>query len=87
MMAPMNWARPEVRGLAFAAPFGIAILAITPVFALIYFAFIKKGLPKRADWKISWWRGMLSGAGWNIGNVARYAESSPLITTLAFPIF
>jgi multidrug transporter EmrE-like cation transporter len=74
MMAPMNWARPEVRGLPFAAPFGIGILTITPVFALVYFAFIKRGLPRMSDFKVSWWRGMLSGIGWNIGNVARYVN-------------
>lgn len=71
MMAPMNWAPKEVRGLPFAVSFGIAILATTPLFAAFYFAFIKRELPRWSDFKVSWWRGMLSGLGWNIGNVAR----------------
>jgi uncharacterized membrane protein len=72
MMAPMNWADPKVRGLPFAVSFGIGILVITPVFSLVYFAFIKKEWPKLSHFKISWWRAMLSGIGWNIGNVARF---------------
>jgi glucose uptake protein GlcU len=88
MMAPMNWARPEVRGLPFAAPFGIGILAITPIFAVVYFSLIRRGLPPLSDFKVSWWRAMLSGLGWNIGNVASMVASNPayLGMTIAFPL-
>ena len=82
----MNWAKPEARGLAYAAPFGIGIISVTPLFAFIYFAFIKRDIPRKIDWTLSWWRGMLSGIGWNIGNIASMVGSNALGMTIAFPL-
>lgn len=61
-------------------------MAITPIFAVFYFAFIKRDFPRKTDWTISSWRGMLSGFGWNIGNAASMVGSNYLGMTIAFPL-
>jgi len=83
-LVPIKLAPTEVQGINFIVSFGIGVICVTPVYALIYyFAFRKKPLFKLNQLAIP---GIIAGVGWNIGNWASIYATLFLGFTIGFPL-
>lgn len=83
MLIPMKYAG-DAQGVAFLPSFGIGVLLVTPVYALIYFVALKK----KPEFKIPILAlpGLVSGFGWNVGNWASIYATLYLGFTIGFPL-
>jgi len=84
MLAPYSYAPDEAKP-SFLVSFGIGVLIVTPVFAVIYFVVFRKK-PDFNLVKVVALPGMLCGLGWNIGNWASIYATMFLGYTVGFPL-
>jgi len=84
MLVPIQLAPKEFHGINFIVSFGIGVLAVTPVFALIYFLVFRK----KPEFKLSTVAlpGFICGLGWNTGNWASIYATLCLGYTIGFPL-
>jgi len=89
MLAPIHYAPTNVQGINFIVSFGIGVLGVTPLFAVIYFIVFKRDTtsfitllnPRKLLLP-----GLASGLGWNIGNWASIYATTFLGYTVGFPL-
>jgi len=84
MLAPIQFAGEQAQSINFIVSFGIGVLAITPIFATIYFT----ALRKMPNWDLEHLLlpGILCGLMWNIGNGASIYATNSLGFTVGFPL-
>eukprot|EP01123_Difflugia_compressa_P003865 TRINITY_DN15183_c0_g1_i1.p1 TRINITY_DN15183_c0_g1~~TRINITY_DN15183_c0_g1_i1.p1 ORF type:complete len:184 (-),score=28.84 TRINITY_DN15183_c0_g1_i1:200-688(-) len=85
MLGPIKYAPIEAQGISFVVSFGVGVLAVTPLFAVIYFVVVTKQPP---NWNVQklLLPGLGCGLGWNIGNVASIYATTYLGYTVGFPL-
>jgi len=84
MLAPIHFAPSYAQGINFLVSFGIGVLAVTPLFAVIYFVAFNK-TPKW-DFRNILAPGLMCGLGWNFGNWASIYATTYLGYTVGFPL-
>jgi len=84
MLVPIRFAPVEVQGINFIVSFGIGVLAVTPVFAFIYFLAFRR-MPE-LKLKVLALPGLICGLGWNFGNWASIYATLFLGYTIGFPL-
>jgi len=84
MLAPIHYAPPEASGIIFLASFGIGVLVITPILAVIYFTILHK--TPNWDFENLLLPGFFAGIVWNIGNWASIYATTILGFTVGYPL-
>jgi hypothetical protein len=69
MMVPLHFVPENAKGINFIVSFGIGVLAVTPVCAIVYFLARRK-LPE-FHLRVALIPGLITGCIWNIGNYCR----------------
>jgi len=75
----------NVSAYQFIPNFGIGALLVTPVFAIAYFAIIKKEMPQLKV-QVTAIPGLVAGVLWNIGNVGSVIATLYLGLSIGFPL-
>uniref|UniRef100_A0A6B2L9X7 EamA domain-containing protein n=1 Tax=Arcella intermedia TaxID=1963864 RepID=A0A6B2L9X7_9EUKA len=87
MLAPQHYAEAEgVQGIGFLVSFGFGVLAITPLFAFLYFFISQKEPLSLFKPKVLLLPGLLGGFGWNVGNAASIYAINYLGFVVGFPL-
>jgi len=84
MLVPIKYSPPEAAGINFLVSFGIGVIVITPIIAVIYFIALRK-VPVW-DFQNLLLPGLSAGVIWNIGNWASIYATNILGYTVGFPL-
>jgi len=85
-LIPLKLAPKEYVGIIYAVSFGIGVMMVTPVLAVIYFLFIIRKKPVFYIYDVSF-PALVSGLMWNVGNIGSIlATASPLGLTVGYPL-
>jgi len=84
MMVPLRFTPKEASGINYIVSFGIGVLAVTPVFGLLYFLIRRKRPVFHV--KVALIPGLITGLIWNIGNFCSIYATLYLGLTIGFPL-
>eukprot|EP01112_Ceratiomyxa_fruticulosa_P008558 TRINITY_DN2219_c0_g2_i2.p1 TRINITY_DN2219_c0_g2~~TRINITY_DN2219_c0_g2_i2.p1 ORF type:complete len:322 (-),score=46.00 TRINITY_DN2219_c0_g2_i2:155-1120(-) len=84
MLVPLRYLPKDFPPLVYPVSFGIGVMVVTPVAALLYFV-VKRKRPELKP-TVAAIPGMLSGTMWNVGNVGSVIATLKLGLTIGFPL-
>jgi len=84
MLVPIKLAPVSVQGINFIVSFGIGVICVTPIYAIIYYIILRKK-PSFKLYQLAI-PGTIAGVGWNIGNWASIYATLFLGFTIGFPL-
>jgi len=84
MMVPLRFVPKEAQGINYIVSFGIGVLIVTPVCAIVYFL-ARRRIPV-FHYRIALIPGLITGLLWNIGNFCSIYATLYLGLTIGFPL-
>eukprot|EP01122_Echinamoeba_exundans_P008282 TRINITY_DN2725_c0_g1_i2.p1 TRINITY_DN2725_c0_g1~~TRINITY_DN2725_c0_g1_i2.p1 ORF type:complete len:158 (+),score=26.24 TRINITY_DN2725_c0_g1_i2:801-1274(+) len=84
-LVPLHYVPPEASGINFVMSFAIGVLLVTPVIALVYFAFYKKSWPQLLPKEMTIYP-LAAGFMWNIGNFTSIFATLALGQAIGFTL-
>jgi len=84
MMVPLRFTPEDASGINYIVSFGIGVMVVTPVCALVYFL-IRRQLPQ-FHLKVALVPGLITGLIWNVGNFCSIYATLYLGLTVGFPL-
>jgi glucose uptake protein GlcU len=84
MLVPLRLSPADAQGINYMVSFGIGVVCVTPVLALIYFV-LKREVPVFHP-RVALVPGLLAGFVWNLGNFSSIYATLYLGLTIGFPL-
>jgi hypothetical protein len=85
MMVPLRFTPKDATGINYMASFGIGVLVVTPVCALVYFLLVARRFPP-LQLRVALIPGLITGLIWNVGNFCTVYATLYLGLTIGFPL-
>lgn len=84
LMVPLHYVPKEAQGIVYIVSFGIGVIIVTPVIALIYFIALRKRPVFHL--RVALVPGLITGLIWNIGNFGSIYATLHLNLTIGYPL-